>query len=91
MRRCLGAVDAAVVVSIADGQVVRHLTEVRAAGIFSIAVVLIHSYTFPDHEQTVKKIAKDLGFTQISLSSETMPMVRRARCPSIAAVTVGVV
>ena len=39
-------------------------------------MVLLHSYAYPAHEQAVKKVAKALGFEQISLSSEVMPMVR---------------
>ncbi|KAL3859675.1 hypothetical protein ACJMK2_009883 [Sinanodonta woodiana] len=45
-------------------------------GIRSIAVVLMHSYTYDTHEQEVGKLAKEMGFTQVSLSSEVMPMVR---------------
>ena len=36
----------------------------------------MHSYTFPDHEIKVGKLAKELGFEHVSLSHETMPMVR---------------
>jgi len=52
------------------------LQAVLQQGITSIAVVLLHSYAYPAHEQAVKKVAQALGFAQISLSSEVMPMVR---------------
>jgi 5-oxoprolinase (ATP-hydrolysing) len=52
------------------------LSEILSLGIKSIAVVFLHSYTFPSHEKKVKVIAERLGFEQISLSSEVMPMVR---------------
>ena len=52
------------------------LKEVLALGIRSIAVVLIHSYTFPTHEQKIKSIAERVGFHQISLSSEVVNMVK---------------
>ena len=58
------------------------LAAVRASGISSVAVVLMHAYTFPDHERQVLAIAKALGFTQISLSSEVMPMVCRVEAVS---------
>jgi 5-oxoprolinase (ATP-hydrolysing) len=45
-------------------------------GIKSLAVVFLHSYTFPDHEIVVKDIALKLGFEQVSISSEIMPMIR---------------
>ena len=52
------------------------LRKVLQMGIKSIAVVFLHSYAYPDHEKMVKTIAQRLGFEQISLSSEVMPMVR---------------
>ncbi|KAL7269300.1 hypothetical protein RUND412_008047 [Rhizina undulata] len=42
----------------------------------SIAVCLMHSYTYPDHEKLVGKIAEEIGFTHISLSSQLMPMIK---------------
>uniref|UniRef100_A0A2K5E207 5-oxoprolinase, ATP-hydrolysing n=1 Tax=Aotus nancymaae TaxID=37293 RepID=A0A2K5E207_AOTNA len=48
-------------------------------GIRSLAVVLMHSYTWAQHEQQVGALARELGFTHVSLSSEAMPMVRRPR------------
>ncbi|CAN0280663.1 unnamed protein product, partial [Ectocarpus sp. 13 AM-2016] len=34
------------------------------------------SYTFADHERRVGKLAGEMGFTHVSLSSEVMPMVK---------------
>ncbi|KAK4489138.1 hypothetical protein RD792_004932 [Penstemon davidsonii] len=45
-------------------------------GIRSLAVVLLHSYTYPDHEIAVENLAKSLGFKHVSLSSALTPMVR---------------
>ncbi|XP_038616389.1 5-oxoprolinase isoform X1 [Tachyglossus aculeatus] len=47
-----------------------------ARGIHSLAVVLMHSYTWARHEQQVGQLARELGFQQVSLSAEVMPMVR---------------
>lgn len=52
------------------------LQRVLGKGIQSLAVVLIHSYTWSKHEQQVGKLAQKLGFQHVSLSSEVMPMVR---------------
>ncbi|DBA91131.1 hypothetical protein WJX77_000744 [Trebouxia sp. C0004] len=52
------------------------LKEVLENGITSLAVVLKHSFLFPEHEEQVGALAKSMGFTQISLSSEVMPMVK---------------
>uniref|UniRef100_T1J869 5-oxoprolinase n=1 Tax=Strigamia maritima TaxID=126957 RepID=T1J869_STRMM len=52
------------------------LARVYNKGIKSLAVVLMHSYTFRDHELVVGSIAQSMGFTHISLSHQVMPMVR---------------
>ncbi|GMY38998.1 5-oxoprolinase isoform X2 [Fagus crenata] len=44
-------------------------------GISSLAVVLMHSYTYPHHEIAVEKLAASLGFRHVSLSSALTPMV----------------
>ncbi len=46
------------------------------SGIRSLAVVLMHAYAWPDHEQVIGELAQEIGFTQISLSSEVMPRVK---------------
>ncbi|KAI0251049.1 5-oxoprolinase [Lactifluus subvellereus] len=45
-------------------------------GYRSVAVVLAHSYTFPEHELLVGKVASSLGFEHISLSSQLLPMIK---------------
>lgn len=45
-------------------------------GIGCLAVVLMHSYTYPQHEVIVEKLAVSLGFRHVSLSSALTPMVR---------------
>ena len=45
-------------------------------GFRSIAVCLVHGYTFPDHEALVGRLAKEVGFEHVSLSHELMPMIK---------------
>ncbi|VVA20613.1 PREDICTED: 5-oxoprolinase [Prunus dulcis] len=45
-------------------------------GISCLAVVLMHSYTYPQHEVAVERLAESLGFRHVSLSSALTPMVR---------------
>ncbi|NOQ45994.1 MAG: 5-oxoprolinase, partial [Desulfobulbaceae bacterium] len=45
-------------------------------GITSLAVVFLHAYACPQHECMVGELAAGLGFTQISLSSRVIPMVK---------------
>lgn len=49
---------------------------VYASGIRAVAVVLKHAAVFPDHEKVVGDLARRMGFTQVSLSHEVMPMVK---------------
>lgn len=52
------------------------LRDLYDQGFRSIAVCFMHSYTFPDHEQLIGKIAEEIGFTHVSLSSQLMPMIK---------------
>ena len=52
------------------------LQELFDSGIRSIAIVLMHAYAFPAHEEMIADIAKDIGFTQISASHKTSPLVK---------------
>ncbi len=61
---------------ISEEEVKRELISIRESGITSIAVCLLHSYTYNKHEKLIESIAKSLGFTQISLSCDIMPMIR---------------
>ena len=54
----------------------KQLQEIYDSGIKSIAVCLMHGYTFPDHEALVGRIARDMGFNNVSLSHELMPMIK---------------
>jgi len=45
-------------------------------GIRSIAIVLMHGYRVPVHEERVAALARQIGFTQISTSHETSPMIK---------------
>src|SRR5580698_3648523 len=69
----------------ADGTVERALdldavrTELERAkqdGINAVAVVLMHAYRYSDHEQQVAKLARDLGFEQVSASHEVSPLIK---------------
>ena len=57
-------------------QVRASLEEAKQSGIEAVAVVFLHAYAFPKHEQQVGALARELGFAQVSLSHEVMPMVK---------------
>jgi 5-oxoprolinase (ATP-hydrolysing) len=46
------------------------------AGIRSCAIVLMHSYRYPQHELIVSAIAQEIGFTQISISHQVSPLIK---------------
>ena len=69
----------------ADGEVVEALDEFvlkadlmmqYAQGIRSVAIVFMHGYRYTQHELAAEKIAKEVGFTQISVSHKTSPMMK---------------
>lgn len=52
------------------------LKDVLNSGISSLAIVLAHSFACPEHEIRIGNIAKELGFSHITLSHQAMPMIR---------------
>mmetsp|Transcript_32147 Transcript_32147/g.78360 ORF Transcript_32147/g.78360 Transcript_32147/m.78360 type:complete len:1264 (-) Transcript_32147:792-4583(-) len=61
-----------------DLEVVKNeLEKLRDAGITSLAIALMHSYTYPHHEVMVGQVAESLQcFEQISLSHKVTPMIK---------------
>jgi 5-oxoprolinase (ATP-hydrolysing) len=47
-----------------------------AEGFRSIAIVFMHGYRFPDHEERVAEMARGTGFTQVSVSHQVSPVMR---------------
>ncbi len=69
----------------AHGEVVQALDEahLRAAlqaafgrGLRSVAVVFMHGYRYTAHEQAAAQLAREVGFTQVSTSHGTSPMMK---------------
>ena len=52
------------------------LQQILDQGIRSLAAVFMHAYAWPDHERAVGRLAREMGFDQVSLSSQVMPMVK---------------
>ncbi|MCB1520633.1 MAG: hydantoinase B/oxoprolinase family protein [Hyphomicrobiaceae bacterium] len=52
------------------------LASARADGIRAVAIVLMHAYAHPEHEQRAASVARRLGFTQISVSHEVSPLIK---------------
>jgi len=52
------------------------LQAVYAQGIRACAIVLMHGYRYPNHEQEVATLAQKIGFTQISVSHTVSPLMK---------------
>ncbi|MCX8006225.1 MAG: 5-oxoprolinase, partial [Burkholderiaceae bacterium] len=69
----------------AHGEIVQPLNEesVRRAlegvyrdGLRAVAIVLMHAYRYPQHEQRIAQIARQVGFPQVSVSHEVSPLIK---------------
>ncbi|MDY0871289.1 hydantoinase B/oxoprolinase family protein [Dongia rigui] len=47
-----------------------------AKGYRAIAILLMHGFRYHAHEQALKKLAEETGFTQISVSHEVSPLMK---------------
>lgn len=52
------------------------LSAVRETGIDALAILLIHGWRFQDHEKRLAAIARELGFSQISVSHDVAPLIK---------------
>ncbi|MEM8687396.1 MAG: hydantoinase B/oxoprolinase family protein [Pseudomonadota bacterium] len=52
------------------------LREAFEAGIRAVAIVFMHAYRYHDHEKTVAGLAREIGFTQVSVSHEVSPLMK---------------
>ena len=60
-----------------EGENVRTaLCGAHADGIKSVAIVLMHGYRYTAHEELVATLAREIGFTQISTSHGTSPLMK---------------
>ncbi len=70
------AADGAIVLELDEAQTKADLKAVYDSGIRALAVALMHSYRFPDHERQIGLWAKEIGFSQISLSHQVSPLIK---------------
>ncbi|RKE68300.1 5-oxoprolinase (ATP-hydrolysing) [Pseudorhodoplanes sinuspersici] len=54
----------------------RNLEVAKADGIDAVAIVFMHAYRYPEHEQQVAALARDMGFAQVSVSHEVSPLIK---------------
>ncbi|MET4691339.1 hydantoinase B/oxoprolinase family protein [Sinorhizobium fredii] len=70
---------------LADGTVEKKLDEkearpaleaLKTKGYRAVAIVFMHAYRYPEHEAAVARIARAIGFEQVSVSHEVSPLVK---------------
>lgn len=54
----------------------RDLAAALADGIKAVAIVFMHAYRYPEHEQRVAALARQMGFAQVSVSHEVSPLIK---------------
>src|SRR5947207_856844 len=52
------------------------LAAALADGIKAVAIVFMHAYRYPAHEQRVAALAREMGFAQVSVSHEVSPLIK---------------
>ena len=52
------------------------LADLRAEGVDSLAIILMHGWRFSDHEARLAEIARELGFSQVSVSHEVARLIK---------------
>ncbi len=52
------------------------LDEARAEGIEACAILFMHGYRYPAHEARAAELAREAGFTQVSTSHDTVPLMK---------------
>src|SRR5579884_2108928 len=68
--------DGEVLVPLDEVQAREALAGVRDEGMEALAIILIHGWRFSDHEARLAAIARELGFTQVSVSHEVAPLIK---------------
>lgn len=59
-----------------EAQAQRDLADAAKRGFRAAAIVLMHGYRYPAHEQRLAALAREAGFTQVSPSHEVSPLMK---------------
>jgi 5-oxoprolinase (ATP-hydrolysing) len=70
------AADGEVLTPLDEAQARNVLQSVRETGIDALAIVLMHGWRYAEHEARLAAIARDLGFSQVSVSHEVAPLIK---------------
>jgi 5-oxoprolinase (ATP-hydrolysing) len=65
-----------VLIALDEELALRELQKIYNLGIRACAIALMHSYRYPDHESRLAELAKQVGFTQVSVSHEISSLIK---------------
>ncbi len=65
-----------ILLALDEAQAARDLQAAYRQGYRSIAIVFMHGYRYPQHEQRLSVLARRSGFTQVSVSHEVSPLMK---------------
>lgn len=58
------------------GEVRRQMVELKRTGVESIGICLLHSFANNKHELLVERVAREVGFEEVSVSSRIAPLIK---------------
>ncbi len=65
-----------VITALDTPQLRQALSDARRNGFRSVAIVFLHGWRFSQHEHAAARLARELGFEEVSVSHELAPLVR---------------
>ena len=54
----------------------QQLQELKGTGVVSVAICLLHAFANSVHERLIADLAREVGFTEISVSSQLAPLIK---------------
>lgn len=70
-----------------EAEVRTKLAKIKESGVDALAICLAHSYLYPDHEERIAEIAREMGFGHVSTSSgvgaKMIKMISRGSSASV--------
>jgi 5-oxoprolinase (ATP-hydrolysing) len=70
------AAQGEVLLPLEEAHLKKELEAAHARGLRGVAIVFMHGYRYTQHERAARRLAQEAGFTQISTSHETSPMMK---------------
>ena len=70
------AADGTVLLPLDEEAALAALRDLRAQGFDSLAIILMHGWAYPAHEQKLAAAARDMGFAQVTASHDVAPLIK---------------